>query len=103
MLWEHFNVLCRGEEIRRPEHNANLTCKHLHYGDPYLRLGPFKLEEMNHQPFIGVLHGFMYDHEADEFREKVSLISNFEPGCKHPSISQINKINFDVLRFCKAK
>ena len=73
-LWDQFNVLCRGEQIRAPKHDMDLRCKFLHYSDPYLRLGPFKLEEKNHAPFVSVLHEFMYDHEADEFRERVSTL-----------------------------
>ena len=31
------------------------------HGDVYLRLGPFKLEELNDQPFVVIFHGFFND------------------------------------------
>ena len=44
-LWENFNALCRGEILRpASDFDANLTCVLLDYGDPYLRLGPFRME-----------------------------------------------------------
>ena len=76
-LWEHFNILCRGEVLREPKDDMNLTCKYLHYSDPYLRLGPFKLEEKNLQPFISVLHDFMYESETNYYREQVIILRLF--------------------------
>ena len=29
-LWENFNALCRGEDLRGPQVNKNLTCYNLH-------------------------------------------------------------------------
>ena len=44
-LWENFNALCRGETLRPgTDFDANLTCVLLDYGDPFLRLGPFRME-----------------------------------------------------------
>ena len=44
-LWENFNALCRGESLRpASDFDANLTCVLLDYGDPYLRLAPFRME-----------------------------------------------------------
>ena len=44
-LWENFNALCRGENLRpASDFDANLTCVLLDYGDPCLRLRPFRME-----------------------------------------------------------
>lgn len=48
--------------------DKDIKCYYVHYWDPYLRLGPFKLEPMSLMPFISVFHDFMYHNEADSFR-----------------------------------
>ena len=39
--------------------------------DPYLRLGPFKVEEKNFAPFVGLFHDFMYENESRSYRNAV--------------------------------
>ena len=39
-------------------------------GDPYLRLGPFLLEELNTAPYIGLVHRFLGEEEAGEMMER---------------------------------
>lgn len=40
----------------------------LHHGDPYLRLGPFKVEEKNQHPFLIVFKGLFSDNEVEHFK-----------------------------------
>ncbi len=69
-LWDLFNAACRGERgVRPPEMDLGLSCQLLHYGDPYLRLGPFRLEPKNRAPFVAVFRDFMYEAETDAYRE----------------------------------
>ena len=51
--------LCQGDAtIRQPEENIGLRCLYLHRQNPYLRLGPFKLDILNREPFVGMArHG----------------------------------------------
>jgi hypothetical protein len=37
IVWEQFNKLCRGEELRSPGETRDLKCSQLHYHNPYLR------------------------------------------------------------------
>ncbi len=68
-LWDLFNAACRGEPgIRPPELDRGLACHFLHYGDPYLRLGPFRLEPRNRAPFVAVFRDLMYDGETEAYR-----------------------------------
>lgn len=71
-LWEKFNALCRGEEKKTPDELRNLTCHYLHYKDPYLRLGPFKVEQKSLAPYITVFHDFMYEKEMEDYRSNVN-------------------------------
>ena len=42
------NRLCQGDRsLRPPERDIGVMCEHLHYGDPFLRLLPFRLENAN--------------------------------------------------------
>ena len=49
-----FAALCRGENIRTPKMDIKMKCQYLHYFNPYLRLGPFKMETKNHAPFVAI-------------------------------------------------
>ena len=55
-----FPALCRGENIRTPKMDIKMKCQYLHYFNPYLRLGPFKMETKNHAPFVAIFR-FAYN------------------------------------------
>ena len=44
-----------------------MTCHYLHFKDPFLKLGPFKLEEVNYGPFVAIFHDFFHDREMEAF------------------------------------
>jgi len=67
-----FGQLCRGETLRSPGMDKNLQCHYLHHHDPYLRLGPFKVEVMNRKPFVAVLHDILYEKEMEAFIEEAT-------------------------------
>jgi prolyl 4-hydroxylase len=70
VLREQFNALCRGDQLRHPKLDANLSCKYWYAtnDDPYQRLGPFKLEILSSAPFVGKFHDFMTDTECEDFK-----------------------------------
>ncbi len=57
----------------RPEN----ICSNINYKDPYLKLGPFRLEHLNTEPFVEVFHNIIYDDEIqwikDMSREYMAL------------------------------
>ncbi|KAH8372496.1 hypothetical protein KR093_011722, partial [Drosophila rubida] len=55
---------CRGQFVRR----ANLHCRYNHSTHPFLRLAPFRMEEINHDPYIVMFHNVFYDSELAEMR-----------------------------------
>ena len=65
-LEDIFSATCRGVH-RHLKYDSHLFCKHIHYQDPYLKLGPFKFEEKNSKPFVGIFHDFMSDTEIDAY------------------------------------
>ena len=67
-MLELFEAACRGEELRKPEDDKDLKCKWIHYKNPYLALGPFKLEEKNLQPFVGIFRYGM------DFQKKINVV-----------------------------
>ena len=69
VIWDQFNRLCRGENLRSPSELKDLNCDNLHYGDPFLRLGPFKSEVMSKIPFILVFHDFFAESEMSHYKE----------------------------------
>ena len=60
------SLLCSGKETRHPSQDRDLRCRMMTQdGDSYLRLGPFLLEELNTQPYIGLVHRFLGPEEAE--------------------------------------
>ena len=45
--------LCLGNNLRPPSLDTKIKCKHLTKADPYLKLGPFKMEDLHLTPYIG--------------------------------------------------
>jgi len=68
-LWEVFNEGCRGENRLAAKEDGDMKCFHLHYGDPFLRLAPFKLEHLNREPFVGVFHEFVRHDECEALKK----------------------------------
>ena len=63
--------LCSGATTRHPEQDRHLRCRLITKGgDPYLRLGPFLLEELNTAPYIGLVHRFLGQEEAGRMMER---------------------------------
>ena len=67
-----FTALCRGENIRIPKMDIDMKCQYLHYFNPYLRLGPFKMETKNHAPFVAIFRDFMTENEIKTFIKEAS-------------------------------
>ena len=71
---DNFHSMCKIGKSgwRSPEMEAKFKCRYEDHGDVYLRLGPFKLEELNDQPFVVIFHGFFNDEETDYIKDQVS-------------------------------
>ena len=70
LLKDNALFICKeGEKWRKPEADKSLKCYYLHHGDPFLKLGPFKLEEKNEDPFIVLYKDFMCNDEILQFRK----------------------------------
>ena len=46
-----------------------LKCYHLHHGNPYLKLGPFLLEEKSVDPFIVLFKNILTKNEITHFKD----------------------------------
>lgn len=53
---------------REPFRDTKLRCRFQHHGDPYVKLGPFKIEELSEDPYIVSFPGFMSDGEIDQLK-----------------------------------
>ena len=69
ILNDQFNRLCRGEKMRDESWFKHIKCLHHHSNNPYLRLGPFKLEDQSHDPYITVFRDFFSDHEMLHYKK----------------------------------
>ena len=71
---DNFFVLCKDGAIpsRDPILDSKLFCRYQDHADPYLRLGPFKLEEANADPFIVVFHEIIFDEEINQLKARAA-------------------------------
>ena len=76
--------LCRGKEIRPLEEVAKLKCFHGHNGSPWLRLGPFKIEENALDPYHVTVQELLFDHECDNITQFLGPMLDFPPGRMNP-------------------
>lgn len=67
--YRKYQALCRGEKRRTPKDEAPLRCYLRHNNHPLLYLSPIKLEIMNVNPQIAIIHNLMSEKEADSIRE----------------------------------
>lgn len=58
-----YEKLCRGGTQPSPKILARLRCSYFDNGNPYLRIGPVKVEEAYPKPRILVFHDVIYDDE----------------------------------------
>ena len=66
--FEKIQKLCKEpghSSAPRPEN----ICSHINYQDPYLKLGPFRLEHLNTEPAVEVFHNIIYDDEIKWIKE----------------------------------
>ena len=67
-----FEDLCTGVEMRNASLDADQHCHHLHHADPFSRLGPFKLEILEDQPYTTLIHDLMTESEMEHFKNYAS-------------------------------
>ena len=63
---DNFYALCKDGETgwRNTTVDAAFKCRLQNFGQAYLRLGPFKIEEKSKYPFMVVLHDFLSEAET---------------------------------------
>ena len=64
---DQFQRLCRGERLRSKKDDIFISSSFLHHNNPFLRLGPFKIENKNMSPYVAVIHQFFHPRETDTF------------------------------------
>ena len=52
-----------GVKVKAEKHKHR--CTYIHHADPYLKLGPFKIEIMMSSPFRSIFHDILTDKEMD--------------------------------------
>ncbi|XP_076257689.1 prolyl 4-hydroxylase subunit alpha-1 isoform X2 [Rhynchophorus ferrugineus] len=60
---ELYEALCRGEIETPLEVQANLKCRYMSQGNPFLKFAPFKVEEAYLNPNLYIFHDVMSDDE----------------------------------------
>ena len=81
---DNMTRLCSGAATRHPDQDRHLRCRLITKGsDPFLRLGPFLLEELNMAPYIGLVHRYSVVHlDVEDFSEELlrCLLCHKEPA-----------------------
>ncbi|XP_037812172.1 prolyl 4-hydroxylase subunit alpha-2-like [Lucilia sericata] len=66
-----YNQVCRGELSQTDAEMRNLRCRYVTNNIPYYFIGPFKMEELNHDPFVAFYHQAIYDSEIEQIKKAV--------------------------------
>lgn len=96
-LKDNFHKICKTgpERWRTPDVDANLRCRFHHLSNPYLRLGPFKLEEKSDEPFVVVFHDFFsqdnMDALLDEAKDKLVRSQTGTRGSSKATLTRTSK------------
>ena len=48
---------------------SDMRCKRVHHSDPYVMLGPFKIEIASTDPLIAVFHDILTEEDIEHFLE----------------------------------
>ncbi|XP_044314448.1 prolyl 4-hydroxylase subunit alpha-1 [Drosophila rhopaloa] len=65
-----YKRVCQGELRQSPREQRNLKCSLSHQGVPYYRLSPFKVEQLNLDPYVAYVHEVLRDSEMELIMEK---------------------------------
>ena len=70
--WPEIQQLCQGQEgLRPPPYDVVTKCHLLNMGNPYLRIGPFLLENKNTEGnYIAQIHNIVSPVEMEAIKEK---------------------------------
>ena len=65
--WSFMEICKMGRvnDIDIPENPTPAFCRYLHHGNSYLKLGPFKEEQISSIPYSVVFHDILTDSEMD--------------------------------------
>lgn len=66
---EHLDIACRGDLKKSPLEEAQLKCRYVTNNLPFLKIAPFKVEEVNLEPPILVFHDVISDDEIEKIKE----------------------------------
>ncbi|XP_034109093.1 prolyl 4-hydroxylase subunit alpha-1-like [Drosophila albomicans] len=72
---------CRGQFIKK----TNLNCRYNFTTHPFLRLAPFRMEEINHDPYIVMFHNVISDNEIEEMKSLAVEMYNGYSGSFTPN------------------
>lgn len=64
-----YEQLCRGQLQPEPKLLAQLKCRYVKNGSPFLKIAPLKLEEASLKPYIVVYHEVLYDKEIELIKQ----------------------------------
>lgn len=65
--YEQYQATCRDEITRSPAEIRNLTCSYESFKNSFLRLAPFRMEMISHEPSIALFHNVLSDREIENF------------------------------------
>ena len=98
--------LCKGTFERHPILETHLKCLWLSHEDPYLKLGPFKLEFMHTNPEIAVIHNFASPRELQKIKDgarghmkRLMVISTPDFNPKLFNYKLFSSMNFSIRNF----
>ncbi|CAG0925145.1 unnamed protein product, partial [Notodromas monacha] len=92
-----YEKLCRKAVGLSPKVAAKLYCRYFHNQNPFLRIGPVKMEEAYLKPRIVVFHEIMFDSEISVIKDlavsrlRRATVQDYVTGDLKPAEYRISK------------
>lgn len=76
---DYAQMLCKGMIPLSKDVEKHLRCRFVDHGNPFLKIAPFKQEDVYLEPHIVIYHNVLTDEEIDKLQEEAypMVCSNF--------------------------
>ena len=94
--WPEIQKLCQGQEEMKPaRYDVNTKCHLLSMGNPYLRIGPFLLENKNTEGnYVAQIHNIVSPAEIEALKDKTKTRLKATP---YTSNGEVREFSYDRI------
>lgn len=69
MFYQHYNLLCNDKIFLSNDIKKLLKCRYVHHDIPFLKIAPFKEEDIYLEPRVVMFHDVISEEEIDTMKD----------------------------------